>query len=458
MKVLFAAAELAPVARVGGLAEAAGGLVRALRRQGTTVDVVLPDYGGVSLDNEETSDVTVPAWAGTVQVRKGVHADAGPLHLVATPLLSRPHPYVDTDGEPWPDNDARFMGFTAAVAALSDDLAPDVVHLHDWHTAAAVSFLGRKVSSVLTIHTLGYQGVMDRLWLERLPRYRRAFRWYGSMNPLAGGIQHADRISTVSPNYAAEILRPEQGMGLDRRLTGRGGDLTGIRNGIDTSAWNPASDTIIAAKYDARDLAGKDVCRAALLDEIGWVDDGEALVGVVSRLVAQKGIDLLLEAVHSLSDLPARLIVLGSGEPELAAALRNTADRRPHRVWFHDGYAAGLAHRIFAGVDLLAMPSRFEPCGLAQMQAMAYGTIPIVTPVGGLVDTVIDADADRRGNGFVSTGVDTPALVDALHRGVRAVRLGRRRAAIQRRGMAADWSWDRPAAEYRSLYEGLATS
>ena len=458
MKVLFAAAELAPIARVGGLAEAAGGLVRSLRRHGATVDVVLPDYEGVPLENEGISDLTVPAWAGTVRLRKGVHPDSGRLHLVSTPLLSRPNPYVDADGAPWPDNDARFMGFTAAVAALSDDLAPDVLHLHDWHTAAAVSFVRRKVASVLTIHTLGYQGVMDPLWLDRLPRYRRSFRWYGSMNPLAGGIQHADRISTVSPNYAVEILQPEQGMGLDRRLVRRGSDLRGIRNGIDTSEWDPASDSMIAARYDVGDVAGKAVCRVALLDEIGWTDDGQPVVGVVSRLVAQKGIDLLLAAVDSLSDLGARLVVLGSGEPELSTALRHAADEQPERVWFHDGYDVGLAHRIFAGSDVLAMPSRFEPCGLAQMQAMAYGTIPIVTPVGGLVDTVVDADADREGNGFVSTDVDAPSFVDALHRGVRAVRLSERRAAIQLRGMKADWSWDRPAAEYLSLYEGLITS
>lgn len=457
MRVLFAAAELAPVARVGGLAEAAGGLVGALRDGGVHVDVLLPDYGDVSLAREETAALGVPGWVGSARVRSGVHRAAGPINLVATPVMARPHPYVDDDGEAWPDNDARFMGFTAAVAAFADRNPPDVLHLNDWHTAAATAFTERPVPTVLTIHNLGYQGVMEALWLDRLPRDRARFDWHGSMNPLAGAIQLADLVVTVSPNYAAEIVHPDQGMGLDRLLAARGSSLVGIRNGIDTSEWNPATDSLIAAQYDAADLSGREVCRRALLAEIGWDGVGEPIIGVVSRLVHQKGIDLLLEATRFLGDLPARVVVLGSGEEGLADALRSAADARPDRIWFHDGYDLGLAHRIFAGVDLLAMPSRFEPCGLAQMQAMAYGAIPIVTPVGGLVDTVLDADDHKLGTGIVVRGSDVAALVDAMRRAVRAVRHVGRRKAIQRRGMSADWSWATPAAGYISLYEGLTT-
>ncbi len=215
---------------------------------------------------------------------------------------------------------------------------------------------------------------------------------------------------------------------------------------------------MIAENYDAADLSGRDACRSALLAEVGWTAAGGPVIGVVSRLVHQKGIDLLLDTTRFLRDLPARLIALGSGEPGLAAALRAAAEEQPESVWFVEGYDVGLAHRIFAGVDVLAMPSRFEPCGLAQMQAMEYGAIPVVTPVGGLVDTVLDADRHRDGTGFVARGTDVPAIVDAMHRALRAVRHPRRRRAIQGRGMSTDWSWDGPAAEYLALYEEVITS
>lgn len=458
MKVLFAAAELSPIARVGGLAEATSGLVAALARTGVTVEVVLPDYEDLPLAGEKAFNLSVPDWAGPARVRTGTHESAGRVTLVRVPAIARSHPYVDETGDPWPDNDARFMRFTAAVAALAERLQPDVLHLNDWHTAAATAFTQPATPTVLTIHTLGYQGVMDASWMERLPNARTRFAWYGGTNPLAGGIQLADVVTTVSPNYAREILHPDQGMGMDQLLAARGDSLVGIRNGIDLAEWNPATDPMIAENYDASDLSGKDACRRALLAEVGWPAAGEPVIGVVSRLVHQKGVDLLLDAARFLDDLPARLVVLGSGEPTLAAALRDAAEASPETIWFHEGYDVGMAHRIFAGTDLLAMPSRFEPCGLAQMQAMEYGTIPVVTPVGGLVDTVVDADRRRDGTGFLSRGVDGPALVDAMHRAVRAVRHRRRRSAIQRRGMSTDWSWDGPAAEYVDVYEEVITS
>lgn len=458
MRVLFAAAEIAPVARVGGLAEAAAGMVGSLRDRGVAVDVVIPDYGGVALAGEVVRRLEVPDWVGDASVRVGDHDDLGVLHLVDIANLARPHPYVDEVGEPWPDNEARFMGFAAAVAALADDLGPDLLHLNDWHTASATVFTKTAVPTILTIHTLGYQGVMEAVWLDRLPRDADRFEWYGGTNPLAGGIQLADAVTTVSPNYAAEIVRSESGMGLDAFLAARGGDLVGIRNGIDTAEWNPATDPAIAANYDHANPSGKTACRDDLLGEVGWGEAGsEMLVGVVSRLVHQKGIDLLLETVPFLEGLGARLVVLGSGEPALAEAVAAAADAMPDRVWFRKGYDVALAHRIFAGADLLAMPSRFEPCGLAQMQAMAYGTVPVVTPVGGLVDTVVDADASRRGTGFVAAGVNGAALVDALHRSLRSRRSKRRWDGIRRRGMEIDWSWALPAAQYEALYERVAT-
>ncbi len=245
-------------------------------------------------------------------------------------------------------------------------------------------------------------------------------------------------------------------MGLQDVLAARGDDLRGILNGIDTRAWDPAMDAY-APHFDASDLTGKLAARAALLDHVGWSDTDEPLIVMVTRLVDQKGVDLAFEAARFLEGMKARMLVLGSGEPGLGLWGHELGRTQPDRFWFFNGYDAPLSHLLFAGGDLLLMPSRFEPCGLAQMQAMAYGTIPIVTPVGGLVDTVIDADLHRDGNGFVATTLDVSGTVDAIHRGLRAWRHAGRRKAIQRRGMSPDWSWSGPAAEFAELYRELVT-
>lgn len=459
MKVLFATAELAPLARVGGLAEAASGLVRALRAEHPDigVHVVLPDYGGVVLDDERQEALDVPAWVGGATVRHGHHRDAGAISLVTVPGMARPHPYVDGDGEGWPDNDHRFFGFSAAVAAMAQRYRPDVVHLNDWHTAATVGLLAQRPPTVLTIHTLGYQGVAGGEWLSRLSVEPGAFEWYGGTNPLAGAIGIVDRVIAVSPNYASEILTPESGMGLHERLAAVGDRLVGIRNGIDVGVWNPATDEHLTDNFDADDLDGRRRCRVTLRNQAGWPDDTEPVIAAVTRLVEQKGIDLLADTARFLAHLPARLAVLGSGSADLAGRLRAVADAHPDRVWFVDGYDAKLAHRMFAGSDLYVMPSRFEPCGLGQMQAMAYGSVPVVTDVGGLHDTVIDADADRSaGTGFVSQTVDAAGLVDAYHRACRALRHKGRRESIQRRGMTTDWSWTEPAARHVDIYREVA--
>jgi starch synthase len=456
MKVLFAAAELAPLARVGGLAEAAGGLVAALRAAAIDVTVLLPDYGDVALPGETRQTLNVPAWAGQMWARSGVRPGVGPVTLIGSGDLVRPHPYVDPTGIGWPDNDRRFMQFSAAVAAVRDTTKPDVVHLNDWHAAAAAAFGDSVVPTVLTIHTLGYQGVAPAGWMSRYTRGADYFEWYGQTNPLAGGIRLADRVVAVSPNYSREILSPESGMGLHEILRAKGDALVGILNGIDATEWNPRTDPHIAVRYSATTLAGRDGCRRHLEEIAGWAPSKDPVIGVVSRLVDQKGIDLLLAVVPYLETLPGRLFVLGSGLPGLARDLHDAAGARPERVYFHDGYDVALGHRVFAGSDLFAMPSRFEPCGLAQMQAMRYGAIPVVTPVGGLVDTVIDVDADRAGTGFIARSVDEIGFIDALHRAVRAYKHPRRRQAMQRRGMDHDWSWQAPTQRHIDLYEELA--
>ena len=456
MKILFATAELDPIARVGGLAQAAAGLVAALRASGEDVHLVVPDYFGTQLKGEVKGSIKVPGWAGAATTRSGTAPGVGEITLVTVPGIAKPNPYTDSDGAGWPDNDQRFFAFAAAVASMADESQPDVLHLNDWHTALATGLIKTKIPMVLTIHTLGYQGVSGGEWLE-VVNQRNAFEWYGSINPVAGAIQLADKVIAVSPNYASEITNDPEGMGLDQLLASRGDDLVGILNGIDHRVWNPAEDQDIAEPFSAADPSGKQAARIGLLKEVGWEDNGVPVVGVVTRFVDQKGIDTLLATAPYAADVPFRLVLLGSGDRELEEQAQAAADAFPNNVHFTGGYLAEFGHRIFAGSDLLAMPSRFEPCGLAQMQAMAYGTIPVVFGVGGLKDTVIDADRDRRnGTGFVATTNDVAGLLDALYRASRAWKHTARRTAIQRRGMGRDWSWTAPAQEHVKLYRSIA--
>lgn len=459
MKVLFASAEFAPLVRVGGLAEAASGLVRELRAAGVDVHVVVPDYFDTPLDDEIDIPLNVPPWAGPASARSGTHVDTGPITLVRVPGIARPNPYVDSDGSAWPDNDERFFAFSAAVAAIAAASAPDIVHCNDWHTALTLGLLDPSVSTVFTLHNLAYQGWTSGGWLQRITNSPNFFEAHGGTNPVAGAIALAGRVVAVSPNHANEIRTPDGGSGLHAELSALGETLVGIRNGIDVAEWNPATDPFIAATYCVDSLTGKEACRADLLNAVGWKDTGGPVVGIVGRLVAQKGIEIALDAIRYSDDMPFRLVLLGSGERGIANRAREIAAGDPERLAFHDGYDVALGHKIFAGSDVLLMPSRFEPCGLAQMQAMEYGTVPVVTAVGGLVDTVIDSDSHPDdGSGFVAKTVDTAGVVDALHRAVRAWNDPVRWLHIQRNGMAADWSWAEPAATHLTVYEELVAT
>jgi starch synthase len=458
VRVLFATAELAPVASVGGLAHAAAGLVRELRAQGVEVEVALPDYGGVELAGEEALGLATPGWASPSGARRGVHPVAGQLTLVSVPGIRRPHPYTDEHGSGWLDNDARFLGFSAAVAALARATTPDVLHVNDWHAATALAWSDDATPSVLSIHNLAYQGHTSLEWLERLGSRAGAFERDGACNPLAGGIALADAIVVVSPTYREEVLRPETGAGLDAQLRERQRALVGIRNGIDVEVWNPSGDPHLPALFDADDLAGKELARAALLGRLGLPATDRPLAVAVTRLVHQKGFDLVLPLLAELDGAGLQVGILGAGDPWLVQALRGSAEAHPESVAFVEGYDEALSHLLFAGGDLLLMPSRFEPCGLAQMQAMRYGTLPVVTDVGGLHDTVIDLDEDReRGTGWRAAAADTASLADAILRAVRGWRSPSVRVGAQRRGMTTDWSWAEPAAAHRDLYRTLTT-
>jgi starch synthase len=431
-------------------------LTAALRRDGVTVDVVLPDYGGVRLADERVDDLVVPDWVGSATVRSGRHEHAGSLHLVAVPGMAKPHPYLQPTGEGWADNPERFFRFARAVAAFAEATGPDVVHLNDWHTGSTLAALPSDIPSVVSIHNLAYQGTADGSWLDLLGPRAEHYEWWGGTNPLSGALALADRIVAVSPNYAREITTPAGGFGLDELLRHRLDDLMGIVNGIDTEVWDPATDPLIAARFDATRLADRETNRTALLERIGLPVDDTPVATVVARLTEQKGVDLLAPLVPLLDQIPLRLAVLGAGDAGLAAHLHALARQHPTSFAFVEGYDEALSHLMFAGADLSVTPSRFEPCGLTQMQAMRYGAIPVVTGVGGLVDTVIDADGHRQGTGFVAERPAPEDVLAALFRAARRLRTRRRREALQRRIMAIDWSWARPAAHYRALYAELA--
>ncbi len=458
MRVVFATAELSPVATVGGLAAAAAGLGAELRRLGVDLELVMPDYGDVDLVDETTMSLDVPDWVGSATMRAGFHPAVGRLNLVSVPGMARPHPYLQANGDGWHDNSERFLRFARALAAYIEHDPPDVVHLNDWHTGSTLAALTDPPPTVVSIHNLAYQGVTDASWLDRIGPRAAHYEWWGGVNPLSGALALADRIVAVSPHYATEIVTPEGGFGLDEPLRNRGDDLIGILNGIDTGMWDPANDPLITVPFDAATLEARPGNRTALLATVGWPDDDVVLATVVTRLTHQKGIDLLAPLVPLLAQIPMRLAVLGSGDEGLAAQLHGLAAEHPGSLAFVDGYDEALSHLMFAGADLYLMPSRFEPCGLTQMQAMRYGAIPVVTAVGGLVDTVTDVDRHRGGTGFVAERAASEDLLATLFRAERRVRDRRRRTGIQKRGMAVDWSWNEPARDYLALYGELAAN
>lgn len=467
MHVYFATAEMEPLVATGGLGAASAGLVAALRRVGVEVTPVVPGYQAWPLTDQRVVELDVPSWVGGATARLGTHAVAGPIAVIDSPSLPRPHPYVDPEtATAWGDNDHRFFAWSAAVAALvahaRSDAAlpsPDVVHVNDWHAATTLAHLPPEVATVLSIHNLAHQGWADPGWLDVFGSPGARYQWMGSFNALAGAIAIAERVVTVSPRYAWEITTPEGGMGLDRLLASRGDALSGILNGIDTADWDPATDAALPARYDAADPAAKAADHDALCAEMGLDLGPGPLVVSVSRFDHQKGLDLVAEVGGILASIPARLAFLGSGDRETESTMARLAEWHPGRIAFRQGYDAALAHRLFAAGDLAIIPSRFEPCGLTQMQAMRYGTIPIVSDVGGLHDTVVDLDASpRTGTGIVLRAVSGAGIVDGVHRAVRVASSAARLARVRARIMAVDWSWDAPAQRYADLYRNLVSS
>jgi starch synthase len=480
MKVLQVGAEIFPLLKTGGLADVLGALPQALAGRGVDVRLLLPGLPGIldAVLHAQRVAALGPAFgAARVTLLRGVMPYTHlPAYVVDAPFLYQRGggPYQDSRGNEWPDNLQRFglLGWAAAQLAQGGadaDWAPQVVHAHDWHAALACAYLhahpAAGAASVFTIHNLAYQGLFphdDIALLGLSSRYLSpsALEFHGQLSFMKAGLKFADRITTVSPTYAREIATHEFGVGLEGVIRGRGADVSGILNGIDTGVWNPAADSALAARYDAERLDGKARNKAALQQRFGLQVQAEApLFGLVSRLTAQKGLDLVLAALPELVRMGAQLVVQGTGEGGLEAALRDAAAAHPGRVAVHLGYDEPGAHRLIAGADLILVPSRFEPCGLTQMYGLRYGSVPLVRRVGGLADTVRDAGSAEHpapdGNGFVFEPAWPPALLDAAWRAIECYRRPALWQALMRRAMAEDLSWDGPAQRYVALYDRL---
>jgi len=478
VRVVLAAAEVAPLARTGGLGEVIGALARALAQQGVEVAVVMPGHRcalqAAPFIEHTGWKVSVPVSSRQEEgeVLRTEIARAVPVYLIAASrYYDRPELYGE-GGVPYSDNAERFVFFSRAVLALTAFLGtPHVLHAHDWHAALVPAFLradaarypaAQTARTVLTIHNLAYQG---DFWAEDWHLLNLDRRWFtfsaleawGRINFLKGGISFADAITTVSPSYAREVQTPQYGCGLDGALRYRSRDLVGILNGIDTEVWDPARDPFLPAHYDAVARAGKALCKRALEKELGLRESAEGpLAGVISRLVEQKGTDLIIEEIPELVAMGLRLAILGRGEARFEEALRHRAAEFPGHVSVRIAFDEALAHRIEAGADMFFMPSRFEPCGLNQMYSLRYGTLPVVHRTGGLADTVIDADSDpAHGTGFTFEPCTRAAFLDAVRRACRCFSDRSRWESIVGRAMQQDFSWQRSAAEYRRLYESL---
>ncbi len=481
MKVLYVTSEAWPLIKTGGLGDVGGSLPPALLAEGIDVRLLLPGYPSAialagPLKRVAKLDLR-PFFQPVIHLLEGhLPGTRVKLWLVdCPPAFDRAgDPYHGGDGQSWPDNAQRFalLARVATIVALGKaglPWQPDVVHAHDWQAGLVPALLANtspRPATVFTIHNLAYQGIFPRATFDALhldPKLWsfEALEFHGQLSFIKGGLAFADRLTTVSPNYAREIQTPSFGHGLDGLLRWRSGVLHGIRNGIDTHAWNPARDPHLVSRYSAAKPAGKLPNKLALQAEMGLPPSEQPLFGLVGRLVWQKGIDLVLELLPALARRGIQLVILGNGEQKYEQALRRAAATHAEWLAVRIGYDEGLAHRIEAGSDLFLMPSRFEPCGLNQLYSLRYGAVPVVHRVGGLADTVTDTDeagADGTANGFVFSQESPTALLATIDRALTCYRQPVRWTALQHAGMRGDFSWRHSAAAYAELYRGLSPS
>ncbi len=482
LKILFLSAELAPIAKVGGLGDVASALPKALKHLGQDVRVMLPRYGCIPKDfplSPIVQSLSVPLRLphSKVAVQEGLLHGTIPLYAIDSPH------YFDRDQiYSYPDDGERFLIFCRAALEAVKLLGwcPDIIHCNDWHTAIVPNWLGtlykdeiffRRTATIYTIHSLAAQGTFGYDLLQTAEVVEPNFRWlYPSaaklpdvLNLAARGMYFAGRVTTVSPTYAEEILTDEYGFGLASvlRARARSGVLSGILNGIDTEEYDPVTDRALPAtlRFDVDHLDSRVALKAILQQKVGFRSSPSTpVLGMVTRLAEQKGIDLLNAIMADLMDLGVQLVVLGNGPEEYQRMVNGWQKRYPRQVHVDHTFNEPLARLIYAGSDLFLMPSRFEPCGLAQMIAMRYGSIPIVHSTGGLADTVEDCDtATRTGNGFRFRDYTASAFLAAINRALQVLRSSTRDWHwLQERAMLADFSWEKSAAQYLALYRRIA--
>ena len=478
MKLLFVASECAPFIKTGGLADVIGAVPKALAEQDVSVKVLIPAY---------------PALAGLVAKGKSVmsfdYLFGGPARVVAIEaegldmllleaahLFDRPgNIYLGPNGQDWPDNDLRFGALCYAGAQIGtqgiEDWVPDVINAHDWQAGLVPAYLqqseGPKPPVVMTIHNIAFQGLFDSTRLAALGLQAQLFtsegvEYFGKIGFLKAGLALSEKITTVSPTYAAELLTPDFGMGLDGLLRNRQADLSGILNGIDLDIWSPETDTDLVATYSARSIKGKAKNRAEVEARFGLTTGDGPLFCVISRLTPQKGLDMLLDRLPHLVSLGGRLAVLGSGEPALERAFIDASNRYAGSVGTIIGYDEALSHLIQAGSDAILIPSRFEPCGLTQLYGLRYGTLPVVARTGGLADTVIDANEAAMladcATGIQFAPINATMLGHSISRACTLFANQKAWAAMMRRAMRHPVGWDLSAAAYLDVYRAARDS
>ena len=484
LRVCFIAAEYSPFAKTGGLGDVAAALTRDLARRGHDLRVFVPLHGQMELAGIDRHPVDylqdLPLRVGPHEFRFGVQTARVPdtqlwVYLIDCPaLFDRPRIYSDA-----PDEHVRYLALTRAAFECCQRMgfAPDILHSNDWHTAFAPLLLRTAYAwdrgifgatrSVFTIHNIGYQGVFSAahagdvgpgVGIEALHQLDLGA---GRINPMRHAVIYADAVTTVSPNYAVEIRTVEGGFGLDADLRARGGAVSGILNGVDYDDWNPATDRYIPHRYDDTDLTGKLLNKQALLDLLRMqAAPSTPLIGMVTRLTRQKGIDLLFDVLPELiASRELRFVALGSGEPHYEKFMHGLQERFPGRATYYSGYSEELAHMIEAAADIFLMPSLYEPCGLNQMYSLKYGTVPIVRRTGGLADSVQQFDpASGQGTGIVFNDFDAAAVRWAINTALEWQSWPSVWRRLVLNGMRQDFSWDRQGAEYERLYASLAQS
>ena len=483
MKTLFAASECAPFVKTGGLADVVSALPGALSAVGVSVKVMLPAYPPLArLVGSGKQVLTLQdRFAGDLRV-VAAEAEGIDLLLIDAPQLfdRAGGPYQDADGRDWPDNHSRFSALGLAAAEVArrgigrgrGRWRPDVLHAHDWQSGLAPARLrfgqAAGTGTVTTIHNIAFQGLFDpghrvQLGLPESEYRVEGYEYFGRISFLKAGLVYADKITTVSPTYARELLTPEFGMGFEGILASRADDLSGILNGVDLDAWNPGNDPLLAGTYSTDDLTGRHANRKAVAERFGLsISADQPLFCVVSRLTRQKGMDILLEELPQLLARGAGLVVLGTGDADLEAGFREEAARAPGQMGVRIGFDEALAHLLFGGADCILVPSRFEPCGLTQLYGLRYGCLPLVARTGGLADTVIDLNEAAKAVG-VATGFQfAPAAASELGAAMaRACDAYANRGiwrGMMMRAMQHPVGWEASARSYKAIYEGLCSA